>query len=213
MLPEDVRNDFHLGVPWGPGTSDESGVPWENRNGMYDSLGKDDNLCKSPTLKDILSQRTLEDKCYLLLGFDIVSERWAKIIRYCDSDTHEVEVVLRPNENEMTGTGSWKWSGVSQLPECIVVEGKSCQYVCVFWMNEVVMYGVEEARPDKSWLLFNDTPDFDDIKPYVKCKTLTQIEHVSIDMLELLLKVVPEFVIHNFWQPKEHPYLHWLRKE
>ena len=95
MLPEDERDDFyHLGVPWGPGTSDENGIPWENRNGLYDSLYEDGNLCKSPTLKDILSQRTLEDKCYLLLGFDIVSKRWARIIHDCDYDTHEVEVVL-----------------------------------------------------------------------------------------------------------------------
>jgi hypothetical protein len=35
MLPEDERNDYLWGVPWGPG------VPWENRNGLYDSLGKD----------------------------------------------------------------------------------------------------------------------------------------------------------------------------
>ena len=57
MLPQDERYDFHLGNPWGPGTSDENGVPWENRNGLYDSLGKDGNLCNSPTLNDILMQR------------------------------------------------------------------------------------------------------------------------------------------------------------
>jgi hypothetical protein len=53
----------------------------------------------------------------------------------------QVEVVLRLNENEVRGTGSWKWCGTWQLPESIVVEGKSCQYMCVAWMNEVVMYG------------------------------------------------------------------------
>jgi hypothetical protein len=88
FLPEDERNDFHLGVPWGPGTSDENGVPWENRNGLYDSLGKDGNLCDSPTLKDIRSQPTLQDKCDLVLGIDIVSGRWERIMHYCDYDTH-----------------------------------------------------------------------------------------------------------------------------
>ena len=102
MLPDDERDDFyHLGVPWGPGTSDENGVPWENRIGLYDSLGKDGNLCKSPTLKDILSQRTLEDKCYLLLGFDIVSERWARVIHYCDSDTHILDIDWQPSIEDM----------------------------------------------------------------------------------------------------------------
>ena len=41
MLPYDERDDsYHLGVPWGPGTSDENVIPWENRNGLYDSLVK-----------------------------------------------------------------------------------------------------------------------------------------------------------------------------
>ena len=214
MLPDDERDDFyHLGVPWGPGTSDENGIPWENRNGLYDSLGKDGNLCKSPTLKDILSQRTLGDKCYFLLGFDIVSKRWARIIHECDYDTHEVEVVLRPNENEMRGTRTWKWGGVSQLPECIVVGGKSCQYVYVVWLNESVIYGVESGRAAKWCLLFNDTPDFDDIKPYVKCDNLNQVEMESLDKFNLFLRVVPDFVIHDFWQPEQHPYLHCLRHE
>jgi hypothetical protein len=56
-----------------------------------------------------------------------------------------------------------------------------------------------------------DTPEFDDIKPYVNCKTLDEIEHVSIETLELLLNVVPDFVIHDFWQPEQQPYLHSLR--
>ena len=213
MLPEDKRNDFHLGTPWGPGTSDVNGIPWENRNGLYDSLYKDGNLCNSPTLKDILSQRTLEDKCYLLLGFNILSNRWDRIIHDTDYDTHEVEVVLRPNKNEMRGTRTWKWGGVSQLPECIVVGGKSCQYVYVVWLNESVMYGVEQARPDKWWLLFNDTPDFDDIKPYVKCQNLNQIEIETLDEFNLFFRVVPDFVIHDFWQPEQHPYLPCLRTE
>jgi hypothetical protein len=153
----DDQNDYECGVPWGPGTSDEWGVPWENRNGLYDSLGKDGNLDKSPILKDIRSQHTLRGKCDLLLGFNILSERWWRKDYYMY--TYEAEVVLRPNnENEVRGTGSWTWCGTSQLPESIVVEGKSCQYMCVLWMNEVVMYGVEEVRPDKWWLLFNDTP-------------------------------------------------------
>jgi hypothetical protein len=80
-------------------------------------------------------------------------------------------------------------------------------------MNEGVIYGVEETRPDKWWLLYNDTPDFDDIKPYVKCKTLNELEDACVDMHELLLNVVPDFVIHNFWQPEQHFYLHSLRKE
>jgi hypothetical protein len=32
-------------------------------------------------------------------------------------------------------------------------------------------------------------------------------------MLELLLNVVPDFVIHDFWQPEQQPYLHSLRNE
>ena len=124
-----------------------------------------------------------------------------------------MEVVLRPNENEMRGTRTWKWGGVSQLPECIVVGGKSCQYMYVVWINESVQYGVEEGRPDKWCLLFNDTPDFDDIKPYVKCKNLNELEDACIAMHDLLLNVVPDFVIHDLWQPEQYPYLHGLRKE
>ena len=210
MLPEDERDDFLWGVPWGPGTSDEYGVPWENRNGLYDSLGKDGNLCKSPTLKDILNQRTLEAKCDHLLGFDILLERSARIIHYCNYVTYEVEVVLRPNENEMRGNCTWKWGGVSQLPECIVVGGKSCQYVCVLWMNEGVMYGLDEGRPDLWYLLFNDTPDFDDIEPCINRKSLNELEDAFFDMHDIFLHVVPDFVIHNFWQPEQHHYLQLL---
>jgi hypothetical protein len=125
----------------------------------------------------------------------------------------KVEVVLRPNENEMRGRGSWKWGGVSHLPECIVVEGKSCQYVFLLWINERVEYGCEEGNADEWWLLFNDTSEFDDIKPYAKCETLDGIKLISIDTFELFLNVVPDFVIHDFWQPEQHPYLHSLRKE
>ena len=213
MLPKDEFDDFLWGVPWGPGTSDEYGVPWENRNVLYDSLGKDGNLCKSPTLKDILNQRTLEAKCDHLLGFDILLERSARIIHHCNYVTYEVEVVLRPNENEMRGTCTWKWGGVSQLPECIVVGGKSCQYVCVLWMNEGVMYGLDEGRPDLWYLLFNDTPDFDDIEPCINRKSLNELEDACFDMHDIFLHVVPDFVIHNFWQPEQHPYLHSLRKK
>jgi hypothetical protein len=52
----DDLNDYEGDVPWGPGTSDDWGVPWGNRNGLYDSLGKEGNLDKSLTLKDIRSQ-------------------------------------------------------------------------------------------------------------------------------------------------------------
>ena len=84
----------------------------------------------------------------------------------------------------------------------------------VVWMIEIVSYGYEEVIADEWWwLFFNDTPEFNDIKPYVKCETLDEIEHVSIVMLELFLIVVPDFVIHNFWQSEQQPYLHSLRTE
>ena len=43
------------------GMTTKWGVPWENRNGLYDSLGQEGNLDKSPTLKDIHRQSTLPE--------------------------------------------------------------------------------------------------------------------------------------------------------
>ena len=82
-----------------------------------------------------------------MLEFDVLRERRQRIIAGCELYTHEVEVVLRPNEDEMRGNGSWKWCGILQLPECIVVEGKSCQYMCVVWLNEVFQMDLKKVKP------------------------------------------------------------------
>ena len=90
--------------------------------------------CASPTSKDIPSQRNLREKCNLLLGLDTLCNRQFRTTRGLYS--HELEVVLRPNEEDNRGDGSWKWEGEVLFPDRMDVYGHLFGQTNEFEMDE-----------------------------------------------------------------------------
>jgi hypothetical protein len=111
-----------------------------------DDYGNPEKPCASPTLKDIRSQRNLRDKCNILLGLDTLCNRQFREQGAC---SHELEVVLRPNEEDNRGDGSWKWEGEVLFPYRMDVYGHLGKLMNLRWMNEEHQYGYESYQSDK----------------------------------------------------------------